>query len=751
MRTKKNNKNIEEQFLSTLQFHKKSGKTKKNKNFCSTFSKSGKSGKSGGEIPLVEYNNFENNNSKLTSSQLIKSNEVTKHQFVKTLLTPYQNIKFLPENNFYRYINNIWLEKTNLSKNQKYITEIDNYRLVQDNVYKQLNSIILDYIKNNNNYLSKQMHNFYLSAINFNPISSSKKISKVVLETIDNLRQDKNNLWKMMGLVNQNHIVNSFGIFKWSLEPDKKEPGIFRVYLKTHQFPLLDVSILYGNKNDPVIKNQIKHKNIFLKNIFKNILGPNNNINYEDILKVEKKLLDAKNCNEVEEGNDYYNRVYRKDALEKYGFDWDEYSKVIGFKKPPDFFIIENLNYLKCIIRVLKEEWNSEEWRPFWLLIHYRVITRFTKKWRDVFFNYYGKFQKGLQGFWYNNDAVKSAILLSYPFGHFLSKEYRLRYTNQENIDFIKKLGEDLKTVFIRILKRNNWLSPKTKNYAIHKINKLQFYIGEKESHIEVSHFKDAVLDYKPDEFFNNITKVTLFRNKEFINLEGKPSFEIIHLDWSKYPVEISGPCSYVVNAFYYPIKNSIFIPLGYIQSPFVDLNEKGFEYNLANVGFTIAHELSHALDNIGGRYDANGVLKNWWTESDKKKYQALQDDVLEQYNEFAKRDGIKYNSELSLSEDLADISGLAICEEYLRDYMEVNEFIAPVKYLRFREFYHYFAYQMRQKIPKSALETQLLTNPHPPDVFRTNVPLSRSEIFRASYNVKKGDGMWWHNTNTIW
>lgn len=54
------------------------------------------------------------------------------------------------------------------------------------------------------------MRNFYLSAINFNPISSSKKIAKQIAETIDNLRQDKNNLWKMMGLVNQNHIVNSF-------------------------------------------------------------------------------------------------------------------------------------------------------------------------------------------------------------------------------------------------------------------------------------------------------------------------------------------------------------------------------------------------------------------------------------------------------------------------------------------------------------------------------------------------------------
>ena len=239
-------------------------KTKKKQNFCSTFSKSGKSGKSretkkkqifcsslrktfsksGGEIALVEYNNFEHNN-KTKASQLIKSNQALKKRFVKTLLTPYSHVKFLPENNYYRFINNVWLEKTNLSKNQQYLTQIDNYRIVQENVYKQVQDIILDYTKNNNNNLSKQMRNFYLSAINFNPISSSKKIAKEITETIDNLRQDKNNLWKMMGLVNQNHIINNFAIFKWTLQPDKKEPGVFRVYLKTHQFPLLNISILY--------------------------------------------------------------------------------------------------------------------------------------------------------------------------------------------------------------------------------------------------------------------------------------------------------------------------------------------------------------------------------------------------------------------------------------------------------------------------------------------------------------------------
>ena len=57
----------------------------------------------------------------------------------------------------------------------------------------------------------------------------------------------------------------------------------------------------------------------------------------------------------------------------------------------------------------------------------------------------------------------------------------------------------------------------------------------------------------------------------------------------------------------------------------------------------------------------------------------------------------------------------------------------------------------MRQKIPKAAYKNQLNNNPHPPDIYRTNVPLSRSEVFRATFNIKEGDGMWWHNTNTIW
>jgi predicted metalloendopeptidase len=222
-------------------------------------------------------------------------------------------------------------------------------------------------------------------------------------------------------------------------------------------------------------------------------------------------------------------------------------------------------------------------------------------------------------------------------------------------------------------------------------------------------------------------------------------------MDWTQYPVKMTGTQAYIVNASYTPTKNSIYINLGYIQKPFVDLDERGIEYNLAHIGFTIGHEMSHGFDDSGSKYGWDGNLYDWWTPEDKRKYKALQQDVIKQYEEFAARDGIKFDASIGIGEDLADISGMSICDEYLRDFQEKNKDLVPIRELSYEAFYVYFAFQQKQKVSKKALTAQLKTNPHPLDKYRCNVPLSRSIIFRSLYNVKKGDGMWWHNTNVIW
>jgi predicted metalloendopeptidase len=160
---------------------------------------------------------------------------------------------------------------------------------------------------------------------------------------------------------------------------------------------------------------------------------------------------------------------------------------------------------------------------------------------------------------------------------------------------------------------------------------------------------------------------------------------------------------------------------------------------------------MSHSLDNWGSKYDYKGNLNNWWTPKDQEMFKKIQRDVIKQYETFASYDGITFDAEPSVGEDLADISGLAICMEYLRDFQLKNEDNLSIMKLSFDAFFVYFADTQKQQINKKAIAAELKTNPHPLDKYRCNVPLSRSPIFRAIYDIKKGDKMWWHSTNRVW
>ena len=307
-------------------------------------------------------------------------------------------------------------------------------------------------------------------------------------------------------------------------------------------------------------------------------------------------------------------------------------------------------------------------------------------------------------------------------------------------------MAEDLKTVFIRIIKRNKWLQPNTKKKALEKLYNLKLIVGSPELLRE-----DPLLDYDKNDPWGNINKMSQWRHTQAIHLVDKPVIDIPVMDWSVIPPKFIGTQAYVVNAAYTPSENSIYIPLGYIQKPFVDLDERGMEYNLSRIGYTISHEMSHALDDWGSKYDEFGRLNNWWTEKDLKHFEKIQKDVIKQYEVFASYDGIVFDAEPSIGEDLADISGLAICQEYLRDFQLKNEDSLPIQSLSFEAFFIYFAIQSRQIISKKSILAQLKTNPHPLEKYRCNVPLSRTRIFRTIYNVEKGDKMWWNSINTVW
>jgi putative endopeptidase len=698
-------------------------------------------------VPLVLFQRIEEDFSKKD----VKLNFKYKMDFIKSFQTPYSKTSYLPENNFYEYITNSWAQSFQKDLQNQAISKYDNFSLTQINVYYQLYDIFEKFTRNNNSTFAKNMKKYQHSAMTFNPLQDTLKYAKEVTNYIDELRKDKNNFIKYLAYINNFEFVKQFNFLYFKMVPDEKDSRIFRIHLYPEQFANMDRILFLSDESIPEIKKMKQAKLQFYKKVFTLLFGSNYK-NYgfseEDTFNCYKDFFLL--YYEVEKQNGYY-KIQKDEALEKYGFDFNQFATLLGFKKVPEYFITSNISFISSLIKNIGEKWNTDTWRSLILIKMFRFITRFNSKGKQIYQEYYGKFLRGIEDSVFIDSKNVTIIYLVYNYSNFLSREYNKRFYNSTTVTFVRELADDLKIAFINILLRNTWMSPKTKARAIEKIKKLKFFIAEENNKYEEQIMPDVSLNYNSTKLMRNMIEISKKHLKTYTEMEGKKATDLPFIDWTDFPFTIHGNKPFTVNAYYSFRNNSITVNLALLQPPFVDLNNKGLEYNLATIGFVIAHELSHALDSIGGKYNEKGELENWWSNEDLKKYEKIQEDILNQYEEFAKRDGIEFNAQLSLSEDLADISGLAICIEYLIDYLKNIDIIQSAKYLSFRTFFTYFANNLRQYIPPSAVKTQLLINPHPPDVYRVNIPLSRSLTFRAAYNVKKGDKMWWPNTSQVW
>ena len=733
--------------MSTKRVKNKKNITLKIKKLASSLSKEEKTDLCK-KMPTV-LEGFQEQFEKDYKAELFKKGDVQK-EIIRDLKKAVSPSKITPQDDFYSYINERWVNESVIDEKYKYIIQVDDFRLTQDKVYRQLLEIVNEYVSKNKSPLAKCIKNVYQSAINQMSNQEVQVYSQVILEQIDNLRQDKSNLWKLLATVNKTEIISWGSPFTWNLNPDSMEPTKFRCFLDPPQLSLVDFNIYIDDGTNLEYKNKYKTRYIkYLNDIFEFSFGKNHGFKPSDVFEVEVKIINAMCCTVIKDKAKYneYNRVTCKEALSKFKFDWEAFTTELGFKKAPEFFISSNLNYLLCGTQLLLDEWDSDMFRSYWIYIFIRQQQRFCQEGSEIFFEFQGKFVRGQEEM-VSRKEIYPIYPLGFCFNTFLTNQYVEKYQNEQSVNYVRTMAGDLKAVFTRIIKRNKWLQQKTKLKALKKLEKFQLIIAQ-----PVDLVDDPLLDYSDSDIWGNLLKKCEWRLKFAIGLEGKPIVDIPVMDWAQIPPKFVGTQAYVVNACYTPTKNSIYIPLGYIQAPFVDLKERGIEYNLAYIGYTLGHEMSHSLDDWGSQFDENGKMNDWWTPQDKKKFKAIQNDVIKQYEELYARDGITFDASPSIGEDLADISGLNICLEYLRDFQMKNKDELPIKSLSFQAFFVYFAIEQKQKISKKAIAAQLTTNPHPLDKYRTNAPLSRMPLFRAIYNVKKSDKMFWHPTDSsrVW
>jgi len=677
------------------------------------------------------------------------TNRIKKGETLESTAVSILNAKFTPPkyklaDDFYTYINYDWIDNISKKYNRpKHYVQLDTVRITQEEVYYELIGIVKQYIKQSDTKLSKAIKNVYDSLYNLDNASAETyfaEYNKYIEEQVSS-----GDIYDILSNQNRNELISSGSPIVWGVSIDNKNSTIYKSTISPPTLTLYDNTIYFENDGDDKhiksYKRQVKTKYIeYVNAIFSLCLGRNNKHLAEDVWDCE--CIMAKAMKRIDETTEYF-PVNRNNAVEDYGLDWNTFSKKLGYVTTPQTFICTNDKYLQRIMAILSRGWNKPKWVTYYLYTCFKQAARFHNKGMLIHYKFHEHFIAGVQTPYPRE--LYPIFGLSMCFNTFLSNEYTSRHENLMLNNYVKDLSDDLLIVFKRIIGRNNWLSLSAKKRALIKLNKIKLLVGSPTILRE-----DPLLNYDSKGAFQNMIKISDWRTNKYIEMDGKSNtVDVPSIDWNT--LTMTGKQSYNVNAYYLPNENTIYIPYAYLQEPFIDLNERGIEYNLATIGFTLAHEMSHCLDDLGIKYDENGNLCDWLSPKDKKMFTAKVKNINNHYETFASYDGIEMDASLSVGENIADISGLAICEEYLQDVHDKNDYNVPTRTLSFQTFFVHTAFQSRQKIYDKAVKAQLKVNPHPMEKYRVNCPLSRLKLFKNIYNIKKGDKMYWPNVNPFW
>jgi len=660
---------------------------------------------------------------------------------------------YLIKNDYYTYVNQEWFNSHDIEKksdkDKNYYVQYDHFRIVQEEVYYKLIDYMKTYIKENpKDKTAIAIDAVYKSLYNDTRKTMFKHVDAVINELDGFIKAD--DMYGLLAMINSNETISLYSPIQWYLNPDEKNVKKYISHMSFGKLGIYDYLIYINtldtdNAETKKYKSKVKREYMkYIDEVFIACLGAKKAKEYkaEDIWNVEYDMLLAMGCDEnIKSDPNYYNKVSTHNLEKIYGFDWDTFAKKLGFKTIPKEIVITNLNGFKCMTRLFKDNWNSKKWQTYFLFIQFKQMIRFEDSLRHIHYNFHNNFLEGQPS--QMPKEIYPLFGLSLMFNTFLSEQYVKHNYNALYVNYVKRLTDDLKQLFIGKIKLNTWLSPKTKNAALAKLNKLEIMVGAPQNLRY-----DPIFDYKSDDPLYNVGLLLRWKHKKYIELEGKPIIDVPEFDWNTF--KLVGTQCYMVNAYYRPNSNSIYVPLAYLQKPFIDLEERGLEYNLVYIGYTLGHELSHALDDTGSKFDADGNLNNWWSDADRKAFKEKIQDVINQYEIFAKRDGIIFDAEMSAGESLADISGMALVEGYLLDNQIINDELVKMKKTNLSKFYMNLAIQGQQLIYKKAIQAQLKTNPHPLEKYRVNCAMARLELFKQIYGIKKTDGMWW-KSDTIW
>lgn len=289
----------------------------------------------------------------------------------------------------------------------------------------------------------------------------------------------------------------------------------------------------------------------------------------------------------------------------------------------------------------------------------------------------------------------------------------------------MKELLVNMRATLADELKNADWLSDETKKQALGKLDKINPKVG-----YPVKWKNYSSIEMTPGHLFENAQAAGLWRVKQQIDKLGKP---VDRTEWGMTPP--------TVNAYYSPSMNEIVFPAGILQPPFFDATADD-AVNYGAIAVVIGHEIGHGFDDQGSKFDAQGNLRNWWTEADNKEFEKRTKCIVDQFNSFDAVPGQRHLGKLVTGEALGDLGGIALA--YKAYHRSLKGAQPPVigGLTADQRFFIAFARVWATNARPEDDSLRLKTDPHPLPRYRIIETLKNVPEFAKAFDCKDGDPM---------
>jgi putative endopeptidase len=625
-----------------------------------------------------------------------------------------------PEDDFFRYVNGGWIERTEIPADRSIY---GSFITLRDKSESNLRAILEDSATKpgeSNGSEARKLGDLYASFMDEARIEElDKKPVESDLARIDALA-DKAALTRTAAALQREGVSLLFGAL---VTNDAKKSDRYIVYLNQGGISLPDESYYRLPKFQPIRDKFVAH----VERMFALAGIPEPKAAAARVMAVETEL--AKH---------HWDRVKSRDRTLTYnkldgaglealtpGYDWSAWWKEFA-AKPIDEVVVRQPDYFKAMANLLDSvplaDWKT--WLKWQVLLDAAPLL--SKPYVQENFEFFDKTLTGtpeMRPRWKRGVGVVERTM-----GEAAGKIYVSKHFPPEAKSRMKDLVGNLIAAYREDIAHLEWMSPETRKRALEKLSKFNPKIG----------YPDKWRDYQAleihrDDLVGNMRRAAAFETAYRFNKLGKP---VDRNEWGMTPQ--------TVNAYYNPSMNEIVFPAAILQPPFFDM-EVDDAVNYGAIGAVIGHEIGHGFDDQGSKFDGDGNMINWWTDPDRKEFDKRAKMLIDQYSEFepVQLPGQKVNGALTIGENIGDLGGLAIALKAYRRSLQGRESAVIDGLTGDQRFFIGWGQAWRSKARDAEVARRLATDPHSPAEFRCNGVLRNMPEFYEAFGVKDGDRLW--------